>query len=757
MKNKQWALLMAFFAVVFLMGSFIPATYATTYYVARDGSGNYNCDGSADQVEINQALAAAAKSPGSVVHLKAGKYVISDTIQIGSNTTLEGEPGAVLTFAESFWPAGSNNDALIENNGSKSSVGKDAIVLRGFEIDGDYNNNNRGDSNKDIGDGRRNFINIIYNNLEVYDMYWHNSPGDGIKVRYSTNVKIHDIKADTLGHDAIVLQSCQNGEVYNNNIRTRGNAGVRLFGSSYVKIHDNFIYAKEGEYFSPGGPGLELQRGDKGDDLHDIEVYNNLLYHTWQAGIQLVAFDNPAYTKDQVKNVYIHHNIIANCGWHASYDWMAGIVTSGVYNVVIENNTLDGNYGGGIVYLESLGLQSNGTSGKYDVHIRNNIVTNSVKRGGNKGGSPGAGDASQSGQGIINYNTAEGELILENNLVYGNAGGNYKNVSSSSDINADPLYADRGNGDYHLKSIAGRWSPSSNAWVSDTVNSPGIDAGSPLSDYSNEPQYNGGRINVGVYGNTSQASLTGKTKQETMPAAPREDSFGSGSGSSGSGSGSGSSGSGSSGSGSDPNCPDDSISGSGSGSGSSGSGSGSGSSGVSKDIKDNIPELYDPGKAVLPAFSYSYIYGDMAKLLKSVDLEPLYPELGEAAETATATCTVMEGSAGLIPCGKKMDDPSTEWNECDKCDFCSIPLSLQLITEFLVKIAGIVALLAIVLGQLIAMTSAGAADMMVKIKSVLWSAVLGFVYTLAAWVVVNAILAAIGYTDPMGGEWYTMC
>ncbi len=155
---------------------------------------------------------------------------------------------------------------------------------------------------------------------------------------------------------------------------------------------------------------------------------------------------------------------------------MAGIVTSGVYNVVIENNTLDGNYAGGIVYLESLGLQSNSTSGKYDVHIRNNIVTNSVKRGGNKSGSPGGG-ASQSGQGVINYNTAEGQLILENNPVYGNVGGNYKNVSSSSDVNADPLYADRGNKDYHIKSIAGRWSPSQNAWVSDTVNPSGIDAG----------------------------------------------------------------------------------------------------------------------------------------------------------------------------------------------------------------------------------------------------------------------------------------
>ena len=444
-----------------------PAAQAATF--------NVSCDGNADQVPINQALQSAAASPGSIVHIKAGRCVLSDTITIGDSTTLEGESGTVLAFAESFWPYGSSNDALIENNGKQSSVGKNTIVVRNFEIDGGYNNDNRGDGDKDIGDGRRNFMNFIYNNLEIYGMYWHNSPGDGVKVRYSTDVKIHDLKMDTLGHDGIVLQSCKNGNIWNNNIKTRGNAGVRLFGSSFTAIHDNYIYAVDGEFFSPGGPGLELQRGVKGDDLHDLEVYNNFLYHTWQAGIQLVAFDSPAYTKDQVKNIHIHHNLIVNCGWHGSYDWMAGIVVSGVYNVVIESNTLDGNYGGGIVYLESLGLQSTGTSGKYDVHVRNNIVTNSVRRKGNKGGSPGAGDYTQSGQGIINYNTAEGNMYLENNLVYGNIGGSYKNVSSSSDLSADPLFANRANRDYHLKSRAGRWDPAANRWVTDTVSSPAID------------------------------------------------------------------------------------------------------------------------------------------------------------------------------------------------------------------------------------------------------------------------------------------
>ena len=33
--------------------------------------------------------------------------------------------------------------------------------------------------------------------------------------------------------------------------------------------------------------------------------------------------------------------------------------------------------------------------------------------------------------------------------------------------------------------------------------------GAPLSDFSNEPSENGGRINIGAYGNTAQASKSG--------------------------------------------------------------------------------------------------------------------------------------------------------------------------------------------------------------------------------------------------------
>ena len=35
-----------------------------------------------------------------------------------------------------------------------------------------------------------------------------------------------------------------------------------------------------------------------------------------------------------------------------------------------------------------------------------------------------------------------------------------------------------------------------------------IDAGDPASDYSKEPKPNGGRVNMGVWGNTPHAAMT---------------------------------------------------------------------------------------------------------------------------------------------------------------------------------------------------------------------------------------------------------
>jgi len=73
-------------------------------------------------------------------------------------------------------------------------------------------------------------------------------------------------------------------------------------------------------------------------------------------------------------------------------------------------------------------------------------------------------------------------------------------------INVNPLFADPNNGDYHLKSQAGRFDPNSGSWIFDNITSPCIDTGDPNTPIGDEPMPNGGIVNMGDYGGTSQAS-----------------------------------------------------------------------------------------------------------------------------------------------------------------------------------------------------------------------------------------------------------
>ena len=144
--------------------------------------------------------------------------------------------------------------------------------------------------------------------------------------------------------------------------------------------------------------------------------------------------------------------------------------------------------------------------------------------------------AYKNGYGMYLGNT-EGIVVI-NNIAVGNRGANItfcskdslaqstfayncvwghqadKNILAQGEKNmvADPLFADAENGDFHLRSSAGRWT--AEGWATDRVTSPCIDAGDPVADYVNEPEPNGRRVNLGAYGNTPQASRSSSRAKE---------------------------------------------------------------------------------------------------------------------------------------------------------------------------------------------------------------------------------------------------
>lgn len=136
------------------------------------------------------------------------------------------------------------------------------------------------------------------------------------------------------------------------------------------------------------------------------------------------------------------------------------------------------------------------------------------------------------GVGIYNYHKSQSTLI---NCILWNDWKNddstitvtYSDVQGGwpgeGNIDSDPCFAEPGywdpngtpqdanddfwvDGDYHLKSQAGRWEPISEMWVQDDVTSPCIDAGDWMSPIGLEPFPNGGRVNMGTYGGTAEAS-----------------------------------------------------------------------------------------------------------------------------------------------------------------------------------------------------------------------------------------------------------
>jgi len=441
-----------------------------TVYVAGNGTGDFNCDGSDDQVEINQALAHVAENAQlTTVHLKGPfTYVIDNTLLIGSNTILEGDSTAVIKLANrAEWPA------MKPSIQQMSSSGNDNIVVRGFEVNGNY----AGNSEITLGRG---YYNIMYftncKNVKVYNMYLHDGMGDGLRVENSSNIQFYKNKVYKLGHDGLYAINCSKVEAWSNRITCRTNSGLRAWDSNHVKIHDNVIDSFD--HWSAGGPGIQIEKS-KGV-VNDVEVYNNTIHDIYGPGIWLIGYGE-SYPKEEAQNVRIHHNIFYSTGTNPSIDWVGGIVTSGFYNTLIENNVFDGVYHAAIIHMypslstgDDSGLDLSPKGQGYTTIVRNNIIVNTQKR---------TKDPSDTGYGVIDYLPETHKFVLGENCLYKNSAGNYKNANSTTDIYVDPLFVNQRNHNYRLKPT-----------------SPCIGAGYPSGNSSKGLGENGTHVNIGRYG-----------------------------------------------------------------------------------------------------------------------------------------------------------------------------------------------------------------------------------------------------------------
>lgn len=456
-------------------------------YVAGDGSGDFSCDGTDDQIEINQAIEyVAADEHLTTVHLKGpNTYVISDTIRVPSDTVLQGDATAVITVIphqEAMWPP---YKAMIECKGH----GVRNITIRGFEILG-----NRASFSSD-----RHYYSVSLANaydVTVSDLYIHDASGDGVKFEHTAqtfngttpdpaagqwvrisdqdlagfnqlheqrgkriNSRFYNNRIESVGHDGIYIIDVDDFEVGDNYVyNCRTNSTVRLTACNAYSIHGNVLRGDPARGFS-GNAGVQVQNG--ADPVDSVQIYGNEISRMALGGI--VIYGTGGFGTQT--GFHVHHNQISDCN-------IAGIRVFGAHNTLIQNNVLYGNHGDGIVYYyayEPNPARKPGTppeGERYTTFVRNNIIANSL---------PGPGPDSPwgtarrtvpvSGFGVNNCLTERHpgddrpdlglddthQFVIEHNCIYNNVSGPYNNASSETDIFEDPMFVDARNGDFHLQ------------------------------------------------------------------------------------------------------------------------------------------------------------------------------------------------------------------------------------------------------------------------------------------------------------------
>ncbi|MDD3190840.1 MAG: right-handed parallel beta-helix repeat-containing protein [Candidatus Pacebacteria bacterium] len=502
---------------------------ASTIYVARDGSGDYNCDGTDDQVQINAAFKELKNSGGAYksVYLKGGTYIISGPIDgIVSNSTFEGDSGAIVRLKDH---AGWNATYTGKTNIFEPLIGTgrtavNNVEIKCFELDINYANNfsttslnlyvpgypswkNKKRYNSpdlysccesktdDRMYGLGYYTGIYFlnsSNISIHDMYIHSGMNDGIKFESSVrDVEIYDNVIYKMGHEGVFAGSTTNLAIYRNVVTARISSGLRTQNASNVSIFNNVIDSVGNLEFG-AGPGVQIDPGSSG-----IKVYQNIIYKTSGPGVWVYA---------NTTGIDISNNIFAETGVSHAINYAGGVVTKSS-DITVRNNVFDSSYQAG-VYVQA-----------GSANVLNNIIINTQKGTGISAGS------------YYGIKVSSGSATSRNNCFYNNSGGDYGgSVSNKSGdlINTNPLFvspnsSNPASGDYHIKSVAGRWDPNAKIWTTDSQSSPCIDKGNSSSLYANEPAPNGGIINIGRYGNTTQASLSGTII--VVPPDPVDDTF----------------------------------------------------------------------------------------------------------------------------------------------------------------------------------------------------------------------------------------
>ena len=451
--------------------------------ICVDGSAGSSGNGSASSPYRTIQAAVDVASNGDIIKIAKGTY--SEAVKIeqkkvqllggyaGSGDYTTANPQTNITII-----SGTSATSCIYVYIDKQITG--SLIINGFTI-------RNGQHGIELSGGWSGFLNniTIENNIiENNGTDDHKLEGGGISLE---------------GNDVIIRNN-----VIRNNKAGRGAAIARTDTPSNFLITDNRIENNTGYDYHAGGVAID-GTGTVTRNIFDGNVAAKSFDDGWGGAIMVTNYDTTklitlsynvyrnnyapsrgaAVFVDEAAKVRMEHELLYNnkSGVSGSAIYVDEAWT-GVSSVLyMDNCTVSGNSsddGGAALYVE-----------KSRAHVQNCIFWNN--------GSDFA----------LAYGTASANLSVSYTL-------SQQGYTGTGNISSNPLFVNATTGDFHLQSTNGHYNPTTKLFVNDASNSPAIDAGNPASDFSNEPSPNGGRVNMGCYGNTVEASKSTITGNETI-------------------------------------------------------------------------------------------------------------------------------------------------------------------------------------------------------------------------------------------------
>ncbi|MFI5378326.1 MAG: right-handed parallel beta-helix repeat-containing protein, partial [Tepidisphaerales bacterium] len=538
-------------------GTFQAGDFTTA---AGDDANNSGLDPADPKASIRAILQAYNLLPGDVIDVDAGNYMLSNNIVVPATRS-----GIII---RGFYdPANPTHVAIINRN--STTAGSYVFDIQGAtNVTLDHLTLVGGDIGVNLADNAT-ATGFTLSNSEVYgsatDGVYVGIANNGAVI---SGNRIHDVAAG-YRPTAIYVDNAQatvsNNVVYNEQFygidvspghsstvtgNTAYNSGTGIYADT-ATISGNIAYNNPSAGIVVGGgasatgnttyndtgsggypqAGIQVYGGTVQGNISYANVYGiyvsgsgtitgNLLYNNTTDG---AAFGN---------STVFNANVVYGNGW--------GVVINSAPNAAargpsLSNDLIYGNTSGGIslnggditpidnnTIYQTTGDAIDVTGAPYStqVDIRNNILWATT------GYALHVDSSAQSGiTADFNdlYATGTGKIGFWQNVAYTSlATWQLASLEDADSISTDPLFVNAAAGDFHEQSLYGSFHggslapvlnvatglpvPATATLTNDASQSPAIDRGDATFAYANEPAPNGGYINLGAYGNTTQAS-----------------------------------------------------------------------------------------------------------------------------------------------------------------------------------------------------------------------------------------------------------